>query len=215
MLIPRVISLLGISVFVFDLASSQTPTLTSKTPPAESWNVTMEPVSIHQLPMGISWNISMTIIGTDPNDLYDYRIIADISNKKVARVLNENDTVTFIAQSCTAQFGCLIKGYITIHGVFLGFTEMNMKMLSTTKKSLYEKYSISIIRAESKLNQIFPLLIVVVICLMNLTFGCEFDLNKAKEIFKKPVAPLIGFLCQYTIMPSVRTFLFFSCINYH
>ena len=64
-------------------------------------------------------------------------------------------------------------------------------------------YDVVVIRGKKLLNDIFIVVVVVMVLIANVGMGCIIELKEVKEVLRRPVAPLIGFLCQFVIMPVV------------
>ncbi|CAD5117543.1 unnamed protein product [Dimorphilus gyrociliatus] len=58
-----------------------------------------------------------------------------------------------------------------------------------------------------KLELAFQITLGILIVFNNIGFGCKLKWKEIKEILKKPVAPIIGFLCQFLIMAPVSLLL--------
>ncbi|KHJ81682.1 hypothetical protein OESDEN_18630 [Oesophagostomum dentatum] len=54
-----------------------------------------------------------------------------------------------------------------------------------------------------KLTHIFVASVVILITIANILMGCELDTDAVLSTVKRPVAPVIGFLAQFLIMPLV------------
>ncbi|XP_045194746.2 ileal sodium/bile acid cotransporter-like [Mercenaria mercenaria] len=62
-------------------------------------------------------------------------------------------------------------------------------------------FPVTVLRNIRTVDKIFMYLITVFLILITMGFGCQLDLGIVKECLKKPVAPGIGFGCQYLVMP--------------
>ena len=61
----------------------------------------------------------------------------------------------------------------------------------------------SVILGDRTLNTIFIVVLTILIVIANALMGCELNLEVVKETLKKPVAPAIGLICQFVLMPMV------------
>ena len=59
-------------------------------------------------------------------------------------------------------------------------------------------------RERRLVDTIFHKVAVGMILLINFGFGCEIDMGIIWGHLRRPIAPGIGFLCQFLIMPLVR-----------
>ncbi len=103
-----------------------------------------------------------------------------------------------------------VSGSFEVGGLFLGKTTVDLTLHTDTADDFYpddelfvDSYEVGVIRRPRPIDAAFNILLTIMILLNNILFGLLFELNDAKLIFKKPVAPIIGFVCQYTIMPTV------------
>lgn len=83
---------------------------------------------------------------------------------------------------------------------------------------LYEEtssveYKVAVIRKERAVDRMFLGLVAVLVVLGSIGIGCKVDLAVVKEVLIHPVAPIIGFCCQYVIMPLVSRDLSFKFIS--
>ncbi len=64
-------------------------------------------------------------------------------------------------------------------------------------------YQIIVERQKQTLDLVFLGVLGVIILVYNFSFGCKIRLNLAVKIAKRPIAPAVGFCCQFLIMPPV------------
>jgi sodium/bile acid cotransporter 3/5 len=93
-----------------------------------------------------------------------------------------------------------------IAGVFVGYGEFQFEIFDSTTNTTEEKvfvYKISIIRtnAFNMLSNIFTATMTVLICINTFVMGLQLDWKLILQVLKRPVAPMIGFCCQFIIMP--------------
>lgn len=65
------------------------------------------------------------------------------------------------------------------------------------------EYHVAVIRNVRAVDHIFLVLVTVLVICGSVGIGCKVDLAVVKEVLVRPVAPAIGFGCQYIIMPLV------------
>lgn len=63
------------------------------------------------------------------------------------------------------------------------------------------EYRVAVIRNVRAVDHIFLVLVTVLVICGSVGIGCKVDLAVVKEVLVRPVAPAIGFGCQYIIMP--------------
>lgn len=70
-------------------------------------------------------------------------------------------------------------------------------------KELTKNFTVSVLKERGKDNEVFRYIVAFVLIVLSMGFGCALDLGIVKESVKKPIALLIGFSCQYALMPLV------------
>ena len=104
-----------------------------------------------------------------------------------------------------------------VRGQFLGRTVVNVETLNATLANSVTglsdtvintslpviDYHVSVVRKERFIDRLFVGLLLSVIISAHIGMGCKIDLAVVKEVLRKPIAPAIGFSCQYLIMPLV------------
>jgi Sodium Bile acid symporter family len=105
-----------------------------------------------------------------------------------------------------------------LRGLFLGRTVIRISyMLDTSDNVLQnrssdilafvEEYHVSVVRKERIIDHVFLGLVTLMVIFANIGMGCKIELDVVKEVLIKPIAPVIGFCCQYVIMPLVSILL--------
>jgi len=132
--------------------------------------------------------------------------IAAVAGEKV--VFCQCDSA--VSVSNTSQF--------VVRGLFLGRTIINVETLNATRliegvngrprKVLNASlpvvdYHVSVVRKQRLIDHLFLGLVSVMVICANVGMGCKIDMAVVKEVLRKPIAPVIGFSCQYLIMPLV------------
>ena len=64
-------------------------------------------------------------------------------------------------------------------------------------------FAISAVLADRTLNDIFTIIMISMIIVNTVNMGGQLDLHIIKEVFKRPVGPIVGFTSQFVIMPLV------------
>ena len=100
------------------------------------------------------------------------------------------------------------KGTVFIRGKFLGYGNIKISLRdkdNANNSSFQDQViSLAVTRKKSILDKLFIVFVTIMMALSYVGMGCAIDLKVVLEVLKKPVAPLIGFFCQYIIMPLVR-----------
>ncbi|CAL8083963.1 unnamed protein product [Calicophoron daubneyi] len=62
-------------------------------------------------------------------------------------------------------------------------------------------FPLTVRRYKGVVQLMFRIVVILMVTLFVFTMGCELDLKILKEHIRRPVAPAIGFFCQFVIMP--------------
>ena len=185
---------------------------------ALGWNLTFSPARVYQLPMGSSLNVSVNATAWGIVDTSQLMLSLNNSDASIVRVTNSS---MVLEGYCSAGDQCLLQGVFTLQGVFLGFSSLDIQTTDLLQThTLHSGYSVSVINTPAPINDVFNILVITIICIINFSFGCAFDLDTAKQVVKAPLAPFIGFLGQYGIMPAVSILIstynfIFKVINFN
>lgn len=101
--------------------------------------------------------------------------------------------------------------FVTLKGIFLGRTHLNisyhLKNSSShwieENRTVCEQYPVSVVREKRWVDTLFIITVAALVVVGNVAMGCKIDLNVVYEVLRRPVAPAIGFGCQFIIMPVV------------
>lgn len=99
-----------------------------------------------------------------------------------------------------------------VMGRFVGYFSIDIKIFgSSTNGSdvIVVAHKVTVIRTDTfnLLSQIFTVTMTVLICINTFVMGLQLDWKIILGVLRRPVAPLIGFCCQFLIMPLVNDFL--------
>merc|ERR1719400_579892 len=62
---------------------------------------------------------------------------------------------------------------------------------------------VSVVRKKTIQSKLFAYSVAILVSLAYINMGCAMDLKVVRETLKKPIGPLIGFICQYIFMPLI------------
>ncbi|XP_013791772.1 ileal sodium/bile acid cotransporter-like [Limulus polyphemus] len=169
---------------------------------AATISVSFVPGYVSKLKVGEKKNVSFSITDLKPakHDYYEL-LVADPSIATI--VTSKIFNVTELESRQTN--GETFNGTFTLEGRFLGYTDVQVKALpkydSEDEKS--NPLQISVVRKENKLNTVFIASVAILVSLSYINMGCALDLRVIKGVLKRPVAPAVGFSCQYLMMPLI------------
>jgi len=144
----------------------------------------------------------------------------------IAEVSSEN----VILCQCDLAGSTSNMSQFVLRGIFLGRTVINVETLNATQlvKSVNQRplkvinaslpvvdYHVSVVRKQRLIDHLFLGLVSIMVICANVGMGCKIDMAVVKEVLRKPIAPVIGFSCQYLIMPlvSVLAIDFVRCLT--
>ncbi|GFT93577.1 solute carrier family 10 member 6, partial [Nephila pilipes] len=93
---------------------------------------------------------------------------------------------------------------IDIKGLFLGFGRVSIARMdpkSRTWIKLEPPLVVTVLRQDTLMNKIFIAFVATVVSLNYINMGCALDLGIVKKVLKRPIGPIIGFFCQFVVMP--------------
>ncbi len=137
-----------------------------------------------------------------------------IEDKSIVDVIGNK---TFNFDNNLANYESLNNSF-KLKGKFLGHTWLqiikkynsiidNSDLNYENEKS--ERLAISVIRPMSQITKIFTISVAVLVSINYINMGCALDLNVVLSVLKRPIAPAIGFVCQYAFMPLVNNYQLF------
>lgn len=96
------------------------------------------------------------------------------------------------------------NGSFLVRALFLGKTTIHVvKEVNGTTRSVSKPLEVSVVRRVSAISKAFIISVATLVSLNYINMGCALDLAVVKSVLKKPIAPSIGFLSQYAVMPLV------------
>ncbi|KAG8200658.1 hypothetical protein JTE90_022279 [Oedothorax gibbosus] len=96
------------------------------------------------------------------------------------------------------------NGSFLVRALFLGKTSIHVvREVNGTTKDVLKSLDVSVVRRVSAISKAFVASVATLVSLNYINMGCALDLAVVKSVLKKPIAPSIGFVSQYAIMPLV------------
>ena len=88
-----------------------------------------------------------------------------------------------------------------LKGKFLGHSWLQLVDKDSGERS--ERLDISVVRPMSQITKIFTISVAVLVSINYINMGCALDTHVVLNVLRRPIAPTIGFVCQYAFMPLV------------
>lgn len=84
------------------------------------------------------------------------------------------------------------------------FKSDNLEVKVSFNVTIEDKFDLVVAREPRSMDSLFLLFLLIFITTLNFGFGCSLNLDLVRTILRRPIAPAIGFACQFCIMPLVR-----------
>ncbi|RWS00186.1 P3 protein-like protein, partial [Dinothrombium tinctorium] len=128
-----------------------------------------------------------------------YQISVTSDNEKAAKI-DGNNTVEMDESEVFAK-----NFTFTVKGVILGKANIIIRL----KRQKYSEWiqvrektlKVAVLRVKNPLHQYFTIFVGILVCINNINIGCILDLKVIRDVLRRPIAPIIGFLCQFLFMP--------------
>lgn len=158
--------------------------------------ITFNPERVSQLKEDYTKNISFEINNNSPpfyNGYYDLYI----SDPAIVDIVGDKQFYVMGNETFNSSF--------TLKGKFLGHTWLTLLQRNHSKDEIIDsnKLAISVIRPMSSISKVFTVSVAVLVSINYINMGCALDMAIVLAVIKKPIAPIIGFICQYGFMPVV------------
>jgi len=155
-------------------------------------------------------NLTLTFDDQDPpdeiskSDLQVELRTDDSSIASISRNEDESGQDIFLnlSELPDSQIGNNWTWTFNISANFLGFA----KVSAVVQQDDQEKETIlpvSVVRKKTIQSKLFAYSVAILVSLAYINMGCAMDLKVVRETLKKPIGPLIGFICQYIFMPLI------------
>ena len=164
-------------------------------------------------------SFNYTLACQDLTSYYELKVTSD--NPKVLRIPETSFSIScanasFTGVSLTSHAGITNFSYV-IDGSFdiklmsglIGYDTIKFQLteetdVNETTTEETDTYDVVVIRKMRPVDRIFRIAVYCVQIFTLIGFGSKLDLKIVKECLRRPIAPAIGFCCQYLMMPLVR-----------
>ncbi len=138
-------------------------------------------------------------------------IVSDQYSRDVIEII-ENQQIFFSSNiSFDESDNLIFSSYFTVKAIFLGYSNITTELVMTYDNNETHSvptlsnlpFQMSAVRPVSVYQTIFTVFIIAFVSLNYVNMGCQLDLQIVVNTLRSPIGPLIGFFCQFTIMPLV------------
>ncbi|XP_069672247.1 ileal sodium/bile acid cotransporter-like isoform X2 [Periplaneta americana] len=91
-----------------------------------------------------------------------------------------------------------------VSGNFLGYANVHLQLKDVRDNSVIKESNplpVKVVRRERVIDKIFTYSVAILVSIIYINFGCALDWSVFKKTIRRPLGPVIGFLCQFLIMP--------------
>ena len=67
--------------------------------------------------------------------------------------------------------------------------------------------TVYVIMSDRALNDLFTLIMILMVVVNTINMGAQLDIEIIKQVFRKPIGPFVGFVCQFGFMPLFSYFI--------
>lgn len=144
----------------------------------------------------------------------DFLVSVTSKNPPILEIVNSSYPYCIQSKDAPKNFSFVVKG------IFLGYTEVTVTLTPAPRgcvspenfKRLPEapnlntrafSLSVSVIRPPSVLVDVVTGVMAALVAFNYINMGVQLDLHCIGKVLKKPIGPVIGFVCQFLFMPVV------------
>lgn len=126
-------------------------------------------------------------------------VTASVHDQVVGAVVSVGEVV---AGSQTDNF--TYTGNITVSALFIGYNKIYVTLYDDLQVVVGRSVvDMSVLLSYQQLTDLFTLIIGILVSIVYVTMGATLDFQVIKRIFKRPVGPAVGIICQYVFMPLI------------
>lgn len=163
------------------------------------WEITYDPPKL-DMNMTTVLNVSIRIEHITAEDLNDIRTVQLKSEREhVAWV--ENGTILLRP---AADASVPYNETFGVVGNFLGQTNLFVELTrknGTTERIPSSNLPVIVKRQQRVIDHVFTGSVILLMSILYINFGAALDIVALKQIARRPIGPVIGFLCQFIFMP--------------
>lgn len=78
---------------------------------------------------------------------------------------------------------------------------MEIKTKANITEQSAEKLDVTILRPQRVIDRLFTYSVIILVSLLYINFGAALNMSTVKDILRRPVGPVICFICQFAFMP--------------
>lgn len=167
-----------------------------------SWVVNFDPVEV-LLPMDSTSAVKFSASLQQPE--IDVGVVhVTTSDESVANPYPADKT--YILKMESISDSKIWSSAFNVTGNFLGYAEMHLQLINNNDNTILKHsnpVNVKVVRNQRVIDQIFTYSVAVLVSVIYINFGCALDWSVFRNTIRRPVGPIIGFFCQFLIMPLI------------
>lgn len=164
---------------------------------ATALNVSYEPTSFENFRTGEIRTLTVHVVDSNTGTGGSNRTISvECVDTEICKVLASPETVSFLSEeNYTATFD------VVVESLFLGVTQLNITIAEET----LPPFPLRLLRSnrEAKVTLWFNVFLGIFIFVISTMMGTQLEVKRILGIARKPFGPIIGFCCQFGLMPTL------------
>ncbi|GLH03808.1 Uncharacterized protein GBIM_09651, partial [Gryllus bimaculatus] len=168
-----------------------------------TWNVSFEPSSLLNIPIGSLNTVSFETYDLTPEEIQYGVVSVQIENAGHDSVEPVDKIYILNTEPMNDHYW---SSAFNISANFLGYAKARLKLKSinddrTLKTS--NALNITVVREEKAIDKAFTWSVATLVSIIYINFGCAIEPDIVKKTLKRPIGPVIGFMSQFVVMPLV------------
>ncbi|PSN32976.1 hypothetical protein C0J52_24867 [Blattella germanica] len=165
------------------------------------WGIEFDPSKL-KMQLGDVQTVKFSATGLTPSEKQNGIVYVVAENEgTIANVSPEGKTYLLSQESGFVDGNWTSAFNIT--GNFLGKTYVKLKLENGDSIKESNSLPISVVRPQRVIDSLFLYSVIILVSIIYINFGCALDWSVFKMTIRRPVGPLIGFICQFLLMPVI------------
>jgi sodium/bile acid cotransporter 3/5 len=135
----------------------------------------------------------------------DYGVVRVVTSDERIASPYPVDKIYILKDETVSDSGIWSSAF-NITGNFLGYAEVCLQLRKNkgeTVLSYSNAVNVKVVRSQRVIDSVFTYSVAVLVSVIYINFGCALDWSAFKKTVRRPLAPSIGFVSQFLVMPLV------------
>ncbi|XP_037037230.1 ileal sodium/bile acid cotransporter-like [Bradysia coprophila] len=145
-------------------------------------------------------HLILSNLPAETSDTINRYFVIKSENEQVAVVDNPDEILFRNVAGESGQW----ETHFRVKGVFLGTVHVFVERRDGIElERSNEVLDVIVSRPERLLDTLFAVIVVLLLAILFINFGAAIDLKSMKDIFRRPIGPAIGTVCQLALVPLI------------